>query len=405
MRSCRQPAACQVLLAVALLLTAGCGNTDVKPPEVMETIYYPKAPDLPRLQFLTSFSDTETWVGDKADDEGGSTFSDFLFGKEAGKSTIVRFSMPYGLGARDGKLYICDLGRKMVHVLDLKNRTHSRLGEKGQIKRPVNITFGPNGRAYVCDTKIGKVAVFDAQDKFVRYMGDPKKCVPIDLEILGDELIVADVANAEVEVWDSEGKFLQVLARKGNLPGQLKVPSNLAITSEGHILVSDTAASIINVYNRKGTYLRSVGAPGDRAGFFARPKGLAIDDSGIVYTVDAHWQYVQLFSPEGGLLMYFGGPKPTPDGLSIPAGIIVDKTLLPMFQSYVDPDFKAEYLVFLTNQYGNNKICVYAFGKSKTGKYVPLKHDPKALKPPPPPSGDGGIPSKESGSDKPPATP
>lgn len=314
-------------------------------------IFYPPLPSRPRLQFLTGFSDATKWTGRGGRERAG-----------------AKFDMPYGLGVRGGKLYICDVGAKVVHILDLKNKTCGTLGKPGQLKNPVNITFGPGGLAYVCDTRHRKVAVFDARDTFVKYLGDPDKCAPIDLAIMGKELLIADVANGEVEVWSAGGKFLRVLAQKGKEPGQLNRPTNLAVTPDRSIAVSDTTSSVVNVYDRKGKYLRSVGAPGDLPGFFARPKGLAVDANGILYVVDAQWQSVQMFSPKGKFLMLFGEPGRTPGSMSIPACIIIDKTLLPLFASYVDPSFKADYLVFVSNQYDKNKIGVYAFGRRPLGQ-------------------------------------
>ncbi|MDP6527039.1 MAG: hypothetical protein QGH15_22905 [Kiritimatiellia bacterium] len=86
--------------------------------------------------------------------------------------------------------------------------------------------------------------------------------------------------------------------------------------------------------------------------------------------VDAQWEVVQIFDSEGRVLLAFGGAKPGPDGMGMPAGIVTDRTSLPAFQKYIDKNFKAEYLLFVTNQFGPNKICVFAFGKSKTGDYT-----------------------------------
>ncbi len=347
-----------VVLSAILMPTAGCSKQVGPGP----TVFYPPAPDPPRLQFLTSFSDPSQWGGSKR-----SSFYDFVVGADKEKVGAIRG--PYGLAARDGKLYVCDLGAHCVHVIDILNKSYSLLGKPGQIKNPVNITLAADGTKYVCDTQQGRVLVYDAADQLVKTIGDPRTCVPSDIAELGEELIVTDVAGGELEVWSRDGKFLRHMATRGKEPGQLSMPTNLEIGPGNRIFVSDTMGSIINVYSKTGNYIGSVGMPGDRPGYFARPKGIAIDDTGRIYVADAQWEIVQTFAPTGKLLLFFGGASDTPSGMGMPAGLVIDRSMMPAFQKYVDEDFEAEYLLFVANQFGKHKIGVYAFGKSKTADY------------------------------------
>ena len=277
---------------------------------------------------------------------------------------------PYGIAARDGKLYVCDLAISNVYIIDIANDKFSLMGKRGLFTKPVNITIAPDGTKYVADTGLGKVVVFDAQDQFVRSIGDPTSCSPIDVALCRGELIVADIRDNEVEAWSTDGKFRRKIATHGKGIVQVQMPTNLEVGPKGNIYVSETTGGIIKKYNIKGQYTGAIGAPGDRAGFFARPKGIAIDPNGIIYVADAQWEVIQIFAPEGRLLMAFGGAKPGPDGMGMPAGVAIDRTSLPAFQKYIEKDFQAEYLLFVANQYGPNKICIYAFGKSKTADYT-----------------------------------
>jgi sugar lactone lactonase YvrE len=308
-----------------------------------------------------SFSSAQGWA------ERRSSFADFIVGQEA--STEGEITAPYGLAARDGKVYICDLGNHTVHVVDMARKAYAKLGGSKLLQNPVNITIAADGTKYVCDTGLRKVVVFDAEDRFLRFLGDPAKCTPSALAVYGGELYVADVGGAEVEVWAMDGKLKRVIARKGTGPADLHMPTNIAIGPGGRVFVSDTVASTINVYDTKGDYLGSVGAPGDSPGFFARPKGIAIDPAGRIYAADAQWEIVQLFAPDGQLLLFFGGGGPDPQGMGMPAGLAIDATSLPAFRSYVDKDFVPEYLLFVANQFGKHKIGVYAFGRSTKADY------------------------------------
>ena len=361
-----------VLVVLTLLFIAGCGPkpSAAKP---METIYYPPAPDPPRLQFLLQITELDpNPVG------SGSGFADFIVGAKIAKGEEIR--TPYGVAARDGKLYVCDMAISNVYILDIANNKFSLLGKRGVFKKPVNISIAPDGTKYVCDTSLGKIAIFDAQDRFVRFIGDPAKCRPIDVALCQGELVVADIKDNEVEAWSKDGTFLRKIASFGGGVTQLRMPTNVTVGPKGRIFVSETMKGIIKIYSIKGQFLGTVGAQGDRPGFFARPKGLAIDPKGILYVADSQWEIVQIFDPEGRLLMTFGGAKPGPDGMGMPSGVAIDRTSLPAFEKYIDKDFRAEYLVFVSNQYGPNKIGVYAFGKSKTADYT-IRRPPTATKP------------------------
>ena len=345
----------------ALAAGGGCGGGAARETEpVPAPIFYPPPPDQPRLQFLLSFNDAQRWVTRR------STFADFIVGpgpeQERDPSLIVN---PYGVEARDGKVYVCDVGVHAVHVFDVAEKAYSRLGTIQQIENPVNITIAPDGTKYVCDTGKGRVAVYGPDDRFVRYLGDPRRCTPSDLAIWNDTLIVTDIQGAKVEVWSRDGTLLKTISRQGLGPDELRRPTNLAVGPDGLIFVSDTDASTVKVFDQDGKYVRAIGQPGDRPGFFARPKGIAIDPDGNVYVADAQWEIVQIFTSEGRLLLYFGGAKRGPEGMGLPAGLSIDATSLGAFGQSVSPDFEPEYLLLLANQFGVNKVGVYAFGHSK----------------------------------------
>jgi len=361
------------LVALAAGFLAGCG--DEKVTVAGKPIFYPEPPDPPRLQFLTSFSDVEAWA--EQEESSGSSFSDFVLGTE--KNTTRRqtgIKSPYGIAIRNGVIYLCDLGNSCVHVIDVINRKYSRLGEKQHFEVPVNVTIDADGTKYVCDTKKAWIVVFDAQDQYVRTLDNSRQCRPIDMAAYGDELYVVDSGQNELEAWSKDGKFLRVLATQGRGPGRLLMPTNIAVDSRGMLYVTDTMGSIINVYDRRGAFQGSIGGPGDQPGYFARPKGLTFDPEGRLYVADAQWEYVQIFAPDRRLLMFFGGNRATPDGMGLPAGVAVDTSCMPAFQKYVTKDFRPEYLLFVTNQFGEHKVGVYAFGKSTTADYTPRKRSP-----------------------------
>jgi hypothetical protein len=67
--------------------------------------------------------------------------------------------------------------------------------------------------------------------------------------------------------------------------------------------------------------------------------------------------------------MFFGQPGNTPSDLNLPADVWIDYDNIKYFQSYVHPQFKLEYVILVTSQYGANKINVFGFGRMQGMDY------------------------------------
>ncbi len=338
----------------------GCASTPDQAPVTEQAVFYPPPPDAPRLQFLTSFSDAERWVTTK------SSFSDFVVGEKEQPEAVGAMHGPYGVAVHNGKLYVCDIPMHCVHIYDMANQTYSRLGQPDSFFGPVNIAIADDGTKYICDTQKALILVFDTNDRFVRTMGDPNRCSPIDVVVVDDELYVCNIKLCKIEVWSrSTGELLRDFSGKGLEPDQLRAPTNLEVGPDGNIYVVDSELSTVKVFSPEGNLLKLIGEPGDRPGYFARPKGIAIDPDGVMYVADAQWEVVQLFTIEGKTLLYFGGTAAGPEGMGLPAGLTIDSTSIELFREYLAPGFEPKYLLFLANQFGNNKIGVYAFGSMR----------------------------------------
>lgn len=345
------------LFTLALVL-GGCASAPTQSkagPD--QAVFFPESPAQPRLQFLMSFSD-----GKYKESAGKSSFSDWIVGSTKEQQASSRFNSPYGVAVRNGRAYICDVGSHVVHVVDFVAQSYGRLESPTKIVNPVNITIDADGTKYLCDSGKNKVLVFDAQDRFVREFGDPKEWTPLDVAIKGDRLYIVDVTGAKIHVWSKQGQRITSFATKGDGPDQLRTPTNLEFGPDGRLYVTDTGQQTIKIFSDEGAFLGAIGGPGSIAGQFARPKGIAIDSAGVVYVADAQWDVVQLFRSDGRILMVFGKPGAEPYAMGMPAGLAIDRTSLEHFRRYIDPQFKAEYLLFVVNQFGANKIAVYAYG-------------------------------------------
>lgn len=348
-----------LVAACLLLAVAGCSTTKNTAPKTYT--FFPPAPDEPRLQFLTAF-DSSAVVGRSR------KFMDFLAGEPPRMPPLVK---PYGLAVYDGKIFVCDTVAYTIQVFDFKNRQSSIFAPKGEGKfqLPINITVDPgDGTRYVADTGREQVLIYDSLGAFQWAIGKKDEMRPTDVAVSADRLYITDLKHHAVRVYKkADRSFLFAIPadeKDTNAPGKLFQPANLTLDDKGHLLVSDIGGNQVQIYDMDGKFLRSIGRQGVAPGLFARPKGISVDRAGHVYVVDAATQVVQIFDMEGRLLLFFGLAGATTQGeLVLPAAVQVDYDNVGLFQKYVAPGYLCDYLVFVTSQFGGQKVSVYGFLK------------------------------------------
>src|SRR5437899_7994034 len=126
------------LPVLCIILLAGCVTHKPSPKNF---IFFPPAPEEPRIQYLMSY-------GSEADLGSPSAFNQFLVGEEKVFRPIWK---PYGLAARDGKIYVCDTQAGNVSIADMSKRKIKYLKPEGQaaMKLPINLVVDKDGTCYV----------------------------------------------------------------------------------------------------------------------------------------------------------------------------------------------------------------------------------------------------------------
>ena len=77
-----------------------------------------------------------------------------------------------------------------------------------------------------------------------------------------DNLYVLDRPNARVMVYGPNGRFIRQIGRKGQGPGELTVPMQLAIAGDGTVVVMDLARPAYSLFRPDGTFIRNVAMEG-----------------------------------------------------------------------------------------------------------------------------------------------
>ena len=352
------------IVMLSFLILPGCTTAAKPEAQKAEYMFWPPAPDVPHIQFLTSISSTAD-VTQKQD-----RLATFLYGEDS--TSDLPFERPYGVRMNDGKLYVCDASAAMVAILDFRKKEVRLLGQTGQVhlSKPIDIAVAPDGVKYVTDTGHGAVLVYDATDHYAGRIAVPD-LRPVAAAVRGNELYVTDLAASTVRIFDRfNGNKLRSIGEKGGGNGQFAGAMGMALDAQGNVYVNDVVTNRVQKLSGEGTFLWGIGGLGDHPGQFVRPKLLAVDSANYLYVVDFAFQNVQVFDANGFLLTYFGGSGGFPGAMDGPTGVCVSDTDLDLFAQYVHPAFAAQRLVFVTNNIGPRKINVYALGELKPGKTV-----------------------------------
>jgi DNA-binding beta-propeller fold protein YncE len=316
-----------VLLACALLACAELPQQAAKPVVIP---VFPPPPDAARFIYERTLHSSADVVPDDKD----ASLRRLLTGEVR---TGEALSKPYGVAARNGRVYVGDTVDRLVVMFDLAQRRYQRIGtdEPGTLRMPFGIDTDTKGNVYVVDGSLKRVMVYDAQGKFVRSLGaDLKWSRPAGIAI--DEsrrrLYVVDAGGVDSEEHfvraldlDSGAKLFDI-GKRGDGPGEFNLPRDAVVGPKGELYVVDGGNFRVQVFDSDGRFVKTFGTVGRQGGQFSRPKEIAIDAQGNLYVVDTAFGNFQIFDGEGRLLLDVGarGNTDAPARFMLPSGIAVD---------------------------------------------------------------------------------
>ena len=348
--------ALSILFLLGILFLSSCsGSGDTM--QSNEAVVFPPPPDDPKIQYLTSFSKSTDFTGER------SAISSFVMGDEETLPIIK----PYGIAIGKKKIYICDTILGGLEVFEMEDGTFAYFipDGRGKLRKPINCFVDDAGFLYVADVDRGQVIIFNEEFDYVAEIGDSTILKPTDVFVYGNQIFINDITKQSVDVFDkATRKFIRSLPLNGGVTAKLFSPTNIYV-SKNKLYVSDIGDFKVKIFDLDGNFINSVGTIGSQPGTFSRPKGIAVDRDENIYVVDAGFENVQIFNPDGKLLMFFGGPYNKPGDMWLPAKVAINYNNLDYFEKFVSPDFSLKYLIFVTNQYGPDKINVYGFIEEK----------------------------------------
>jgi DNA-binding beta-propeller fold protein YncE len=279
-----------------------------------------------RLEFIRSFSSEEEVRTKKP---FWSKVLDFV----AGPAEIRRMVRPYDIAAdSQGRLIVTDPGAPAVHIFDFKKQKYQNLtgSKKEEFKSPIGVAVDAEDNIYVSDSELGKIFVFDGHGKFRHYLGDIKgegyfkRPTGLAIDSASKRIYVTDTLRNAVYSLDFDGNILGHFGKAGEAAGEFNYPTEIQVRGD-ELIVADAMNFRVQIFDRNGTYRQQFGHLGNVTGAMFRSKGLALDSEGNIYLADAFLDIVQVFNRKGDLLFYFGAPGTGAAQFQLPAGVHIDR--------------------------------------------------------------------------------
>ncbi|MDH5546350.1 MAG: 6-bladed beta-propeller [Gammaproteobacteria bacterium] len=321
-----------VVLCCSFLLLA-CAHTPGKfvLTNTEQPLVWPSEPLQARYQLQGYLVGEENYIVDQAKQKFLKRAFRWIVGLALGEDDAMRLKRPQS-GAYDAsrqRIYVTDGNAKGVFVFDgIRGELQlwQEAGNSRGFKTPVGIALDQTGFVYVADATLGVIVVLNSDGEFVRELGRGTLRRPTGLAFdrVRQHLWVADSEAHKVISLNLNGEKLTEIGGPGDADGLFKAPTHLAYHDQ-RLYVTDTLNARVQIFASDGKFLNTFGKRGIYLGNLPRPKGVAVDSQGKVYVVESYYDYLLVYDGQGQPLLPIGGSGHGPGQFYLPAGVWVDE--------------------------------------------------------------------------------
>ncbi|GAV20678.1 tripartite motif-containing protein 71 [Mariprofundus micogutta] len=234
------------------------------------------------------------------------------------------FEKPAGIATgQDGTIWVTDYDLDRILHFDGNGQLIAVWGEAGEepglFASPVDVAVNSSGLVYVVDQYHHRIQQFTPEGLFIRNWGRKGKVnvvssalnflrpddhedefyYPSRIAIGSDDRVyVSDSYNNRVQVFTSEGDFLQSIGGMGLWGSRFRISSGLVIAADNSIFVADFYNNRIQHFDQKGHFISAWGGADHLNG----PTGVALTPDGSVVVADWGNHRIQQFSPRCALV-------------------------------------------------------------------------------------------------------
>lgn len=323
-----------LIICGCVLLLLGCAGPDKSARAFKGPLFWPQAPDLPRIAYETTLRSAADIA--EPEQDRARLLRELAGGLPVSNQPVL--DKPAAIVARQGRIYVADTGTETIVVFDVPRRRVFRFGQRGlnALGKPAGLALDSQSKVYVADAKRRQIMVFDGLGLFVRSIGGPQdleRPTGVAVSRDGQRIYAVDRSDNEsqnhrVVVYDNNGVKIKTIGTRGSAKGEFNVPLQAAVAADGTLYVLDSGNFRVQAFDRDGNFLLAFGQPGIYPGNLARPRGIAVDDAGRIYVSDANYNNFQIFAPDGQLLLSIGqgSSESNPGRFGLLSGIATDET-------------------------------------------------------------------------------
>lgn len=246
----------------------------------------------------------------------------------------------------DGKLYVSDakVGSVFIFTLTTDTAGLTTLQLTGELKKVfgiVGVAVDNSNLIYVGNSHQKRIDKYNLQAELVASFGQGTLRAPSDLTFDSNQnLYVADPQSDVVWVFKPDGSLLRTI-RKGGMKNPMGVEITYVDDGAGHLVgelfVADKTNYLVKVFDLQGNLLRSYGGFVEKVGMmgtswnwegkFAGLQSLAIDQNGYLHALDTFMGKVQILDPVTGVFISAYADLGTEPGLlKLPLDIVISST-------------------------------------------------------------------------------
>jgi len=319
-------------IVFCLLILAGCasGPTQMRYDRNAETrLVFPAAPDVPRYLYLGELTGEANFRAEG--DRTGAVRNAFnwLVGLDEAPPEPVELQRPQsGVSDEAGRVYVTDVSRQAVFVFDEPAgalRVLEMAGDNQRFVAPVGIALGGGGEILVADAELGRVVRLAPDGTPLGSFGGDVLKRPNGLarDPKTGMIYVADSRAHDIKLFDAQGRFVDVIGRRGASDGEFNFPTHLAFAKD-RLYVTDAINARVQVFDADEVMKWKFGQRGLYVGNLVRPKGVAVDDEGFIYVVESLYDTLLVYNNRGELMLSLGGTGRDAAQFYLPSGVWTD---------------------------------------------------------------------------------